>query len=112
MKKPGIVPWFFCTLYYPTHYPFIWDHAQKYVFRISATHSHRLEYAVARVSVWDGAKLPFATHQGGSEHTTGHTVVWQIRESVPFTTSGDHPFRSEAPRRKTHTEREPLFVTK
>ena len=88
------------------------DHVQKYVFRISATHSHRLEYAVGRVSVWRQAKLPFATHQGASEHTTGHTVVWQIRESVPFTTSGDHPFRCEAPGRKTHTEREPLFSTK
>ena len=52
------------------------DHVQKYVFRISAT------------------------HQGASEHTTGHTVVWQIRESVPFTISADHPFRSEAPRPK------------
>ena len=84
----------------------------NWTIRISATHSHRLEYAVARVSVWDGAKLPFATHQGTSEHTTGHTVVWQIRESVPFTTSADYLFRCEAPRRKTHTEREPLFATK
>ena len=73
------------------------DHVQKYVFRISATHSHRLEYAVARVSVWDGAKLPFATHQGASEHTTGHIVVWQIRESVPFTTSGDHLSEAKHP---------------